>query len=174
MEPRPDLRKRLDYSPGAQLWAPPGVREQVQRQEARRQLMDVVCPRCGYQSGSPRKYAIVMCMADEAPFTGENRGCGWMLAAEPPFYPANRRAKVHAVIDCKIDRATGFSPGDKVVQMHPVMRVVPGLLRRKGYQMIREDWERRGLVKIERDEDGTPVRASFVATANAGPALGTN
>lgn len=166
LRPDPRLRRRLDYSPAAQLWAPPGVREQVAAEERRRQLMDVVCPRCGYASACPREYKIVMCMADEAPFVGEYRGCGWMLMAEPPFYPRNRRAKVSAVIDCKIDRGTGFSPGDEVVQVHPHQRVHPGPLRREGYRRVRQDWEARGLVRIVRDADGNPVEVEYLATAN--------
>jgi hypothetical protein len=115
---------------------------------------------------------MALCMADEPPFVGDNRGCGWMLQLEPPRGYGSH-AKANLIMDCHPDPATGRLPDprtssgweeripfewvDGTGEKRLTWTVRPGPVRVEAFRRVRQDWERRGLVKITFNDAGEPV-----------------
>jgi hypothetical protein len=139
LRPNRPLRKQFDYSDNAMLLLPPGV---SRPEPKRRTLMSVECPRCRYRFSAPREYQMAICAADTPPHVGENRGCGWLLGVEPP-YASGTVGRAFAVIDLYVHPATGQVPNKRFYI--------------EGWRRIVQNWESRGLAKVERDSEGSVI-----------------
>jgi len=142
---RPDPRFRR------QLWTPPSAAPERREQK----LMALICPKCKLSFSAPKEYAMAICEADEPPFVGDGRGCGWLLGLEPP-YASGSHGRAFAVIDMKIDPATGRHDKQLYVE---------------GWRRIVEHWENRGLAKRETDSEGKVIGIRMPTVADLPSAL---
>jgi hypothetical protein len=145
--PEPQYRRRMVGGP----IAPPAPPRMAQA-KAEQDVMGITCPNCRTLARHPRKVGLLFCKAEDPPFFGEGRGCGWLLAVFPPS-GAGTRGRAEAIMDCnrhfrpdRIDPVTGKpAPGFKLPR-DVYERVVLHLWER---------WQGLGLGTIHKREDGS-------------------
>lgn len=119
------------YMDGSKLVQQVAARQQQGTLPASNQpLMHCKCERCGHPFTTKRVFGLAYCIADDPPFVGEGRGCGWMLFTIPTRDPEN--GDTLALVDCQVNAETGL--GSRKQQS-------------AGFLMYAEQLNRRGLVK---------------------------
>ena len=145
----PDPQYRRAFNPQAVGLGPaPQRMAQAARQT---ELMGLTCPKCQTLFRHPVKAGLAFCKADDPPWFGPGRGCGWILAIFPP-HRGGTRGRAEALMDCnrhfrpdRVNPDTGKpEPGFKLPE-DVYNRVVLYLWER---------WESIGLGKIHKREDG--------------------
>lgn len=113
-------------------------------QPAEKALAPVACPKCGIRFSTRNRLGRVICRADSPPYTGQGRGCGWLLRIEPgPF----GSLVADEVMDVKVNPTTGL-PDQELI--------------RQGFFRIFENWQKRGLGKLVFDRMNGTVDMNLI------------
>jgi len=131
----PDPSKHRRFVPADQVPPPPP-------RPAPAQIMAITCPKCAATHRVPMGAGVLLCKADKPPWFGRYRGCGWFLALTPP-HAGGDRGHADAVMDC----ARYFMADHGEFRFTRALQV-------KLYLAVWERWERRGMGKVIKLEDG--------------------
>lgn len=120
------------FQDGSTLIQPIEARRAIRALPAsNRQMMRVTCPRCALPFVTVREYRPLYCVADEPPYIGEGRGCGWLLMVLPKPGILEDGDAI-ALVDCEVNADTGMGSRSQ---------------QRRGLEAFAEQVNRRGLVK---------------------------